>query len=70
MNSVLMQHIGTCGCEVQEKEIRIMAIEPNDYKRKIKDALYIISEDNYISSSSIKTEKATQEIYNVGGKKN
>lgn len=39
--SVIAQHVNECKCTIQEDHVRILTIEDNGYKRKIKEALYI-----------------------------
>lgn len=61
--SVAAHHISECKCIVQQDEIKIIAIETEDNKRKIKEALFINVEDDCISHTLLKIENTIQVVF-------
>lgn len=55
--STIAQHIKQYNCCIKEEKVKILDVEKNDFKRKIKEALYIYKNQNCISKPSLIIEE-------------
>lgn len=62
-SSDMFLHINKCKCEIVQDKIKILETERQDYRRKIKEAMYINSQKNCTSEPSINIYPEVRKLF-------